>query len=52
LGFNWSYLKQYRTIEQDVSAIKAVKVAEINALIKEYPLGEYAQFSLSPAKNS
>ncbi len=52
LGFNWTYLSQYRTIEQDVSAIKAVTVADINALIKEYPLSDFAQFSLAPAKNS
>jgi predicted Zn-dependent peptidase len=51
LGFNWTYLRQYRTIEQDVSSIKTVTVADINALIKEYPLSEYAQFSLSPAQN-
>ncbi|MBN2020994.1 MAG: insulinase family protein [Sedimentisphaerales bacterium] len=51
LGFNWTYLRQYRTIEQDVSSIKAVAVADINALIKEYPLSEFAQFSLAPAKN-
>jgi predicted Zn-dependent peptidase len=51
LGFNWTYLGHYQTIEQDVSTIKAVTVAEINALIKEYPLSEFAQFSLSPAKS-
>jgi predicted Zn-dependent peptidase len=51
LGFNWTYLGHYRTIEQDVSEIKAVKVAEINDLIKEYPLSDFAQFSLAPAKN-
>jgi predicted Zn-dependent peptidase len=49
LGFNWTYLNQYRKIEQDVSAIKTVTVADINALIKEYPLSEFAQFSLAPA---
>ena len=49
LGFNWTYLGQYRTVEQDVDAIKAVTVADINSLIKDYPLGEFAQFSLGPA---
>ena len=52
LGFNWTYLNKYRAIEQDVAAIKAITVADINALIKEYPLTEFAQFSLAPAKNS
>ena len=52
LGFNWTYLGRYRKIEEDVKAVKAVTVAEINTLLKEYPLGEFAQFSLAPAQNS
>lgn len=52
LGSNWMYLGQYRKIEEDVKAIKAVTVAEINTLLKEYPLGEFAQFSLAPAQNT
>ncbi len=52
LGFNWTYLGRYRKIEEDVKAIKAVTVAEINTLLKDYPLGEFAQFSLAPAQNS
>jgi len=45
------YLGQYRKVEEDVKAIKGVTVAEINALLKEYPLGEFAQFSLGPTQN-
>jgi predicted Zn-dependent peptidase len=52
LGFNWTYFGRYRKIDEDVNAIKAVTVPEINALLKEYPLGEFAQYSLSPPKNS
>ena len=51
LGFNWTYLGQYRLVEDDVKAVKAVTVAEINAILKEYPPGEFAQFSLGPAQN-
>jgi predicted Zn-dependent peptidase len=50
LGFNWVYLGKYRQIDEDIKSIKAVTTAEINALIKEYPLSDFAQFSLSPAK--
>ncbi len=50
LGFNWTYLGQYRKIEEDVKAVKAVTVEDINALLKEYPLSQFAQFSLTPAK--
>ncbi len=52
LGFNWTYLGKYRLVEDDVKAVKAVTVAEINTLLKDYPLGEFAQYSLSPAQNS
>ena len=52
LGSNWMYLGQYRKVEEDVKAIKAVTVAGINALLKEYPPSEFAQFSLGPAQNA
>jgi len=52
LGFNWTYLGRYRKIEEDVNAVKAVTVAEINTLLKDYPLGEFAQYTLAPAQNS
>ena len=52
LGSNWVYLGRYRSIEEDVKAIKAVTVKDINALLKDYPLGEFAQFSLSPAQGA
>ncbi len=51
LGFNWTYLGRYRKIEEDVQAVKAVTVADINTLLKDYPLGEFAQFSLAPPQN-
>jgi predicted Zn-dependent peptidase len=51
LGFNWTYLGKYRRIEEDVNAIKSVTVADINALLKEYPLSEFAQYTLAPAQN-
>lgn len=52
LGFNWTYLGQYRPIEEDVKAVKTVTAAEINALLKDYPLSEFAQLSLGPAQSS
>jgi predicted Zn-dependent peptidase len=49
LGFNWTYLREYRKIEQEVASVKAVTVADVNTLLKDYPLSPYAQFSLAPA---
>ena len=52
LGFNWLYLEQYRTIEDDLNAIKAVTVDEINSLIKQFNPGDFTQFSIGPKKPS
>jgi predicted Zn-dependent peptidase len=49
VGFNWTYLHEYRNIEQEVASVKAVTVADVNALLKDYPLSPYAQYSLAPA---
>jgi predicted Zn-dependent peptidase len=49
LGFNWTYLEQYRTIEDDVEAIKAVTVGDVNALIKQLNPGDFTQLSIGPA---
>lgn len=48
LGFNWTYLEQYRTIEDDVAAIKAVTVDDVNALIERLNPGDFTQFSIGP----
>jgi predicted Zn-dependent peptidase len=48
LGFNWVYLQHYRSIEQDVEAVKAVTVAEVNALIRQLSFSHYTQYCLGP----
>ena len=48
LGFNWMYLGQYRPIDDDVEAIKAVTVDEVNTLIRQLDLGSFTQFTLGP----
>jgi predicted Zn-dependent peptidase len=48
LGSNWMYLGEYRSIEQDVQAIKGVTVDDVNHLIHEIHLESYTQYSLGP----
>jgi predicted Zn-dependent peptidase len=48
LGFNWMYLEQYRTIEGDIGAIKAVTADDIHSLIKQFNPGDFTQFSIGP----
>jgi predicted Zn-dependent peptidase len=49
LGANWIYLQQYRTIEDDINAVKAVTVDDIHSLIKQFNPGDFTQFSMGPA---
>jgi len=51
LGFNWIYLEQYRTIEEDISSIKAVTVDDVHSLIEQFDLGEFTQLSIGPVQD-
>ena len=48
LGFNWTYLEQYRTIEDDMSDIRAVTAGDINSLIEQFKPGDFTQLSIGP----
>ncbi len=50
LGFNWVYSQEYRTIEDDINAIKAVTIDHVYSLIKQLKPGEFTQLSMGPAK--
>ena len=50
LGFNWTYLEQYRTVEDDINAIKAVTTDDIGSLIEQFNPGDFTQYSIGPAK--
>jgi predicted Zn-dependent peptidase len=50
LGANWIYLQQYRTIEDDINAIKAVTVDDVHSLIKQFNPGDFTQFSMGPTQ--
>ena len=51
LGFNWTYLQQYHTIEDEINAIKAVKLEDISSLIEFLKPGDFTQLSLSPGNS-
>ena len=52
LGFNWVYLQQYRTIADDINAIKAVTVDNVHSLIEQFNPGDFTQFSIGPTQSS
>jgi predicted Zn-dependent peptidase len=48
LGFNWIYLKEYRSVNDDVESIRAVTVEEINALVEKYPPNKFTSYAIGP----
>ena len=51
IGLNQIYLEQYRTIEDDISAINAVSIDDVHHLIEELNPGQFTQLTMGPAKN-
>ena len=52
LGFNWIYLQEYVTTEEEVSAIKAVTVDDVHSLIERFDPRNFTQFCLGPARDN
>ena len=50
LGLNWQYLQTYRSVAEDVGAVKAVTVEQVNALLETYPLDQYTRLVLKPGQ--
>lgn len=48
LGFNWVYLARYRPIEDEIQRIKEVSLDDLTALLRDFPLMPFTQFSLGP----
>lgn len=48
LGLNWVYLGQYRPIEDEIQRIKKVTLDDLTALLADFPLMPFTQFSLGP----
>ena len=52
LGFNWVYLNEYRSTEQDIADVKTVGIDDVNSLIKYLKPGRFTQFILGPGRNT
>jgi predicted Zn-dependent peptidase len=48
IGFNWTYLHKYQTINEEVAAIKAVTIKDVHSLLAEFKPGDFTQLSLGP----
>lgn len=51
LGFNWIYLKEYRTVEDDINAIKGVGVDDVHSVIEQFRPVDFTQLSIGPANS-
>jgi predicted Zn-dependent peptidase len=49
VGFNWVYMHKYLAIDEEVAAIKAVTVNDVNKLIADFNPAEFTQLWLGPA---
>lgn len=48
LGGNWLYRREYRTVEDDLQAVRNVTVGDIQALLAAYPLGLTTVVGIGP----
>ena len=48
LGFNWTYLNQYRSIAEEIEKINSVTRDDIESLIAELAPGNFARLSIGP----
>jgi len=52
LGFNWIYLQEYLTTEDEIDAIKTVAVDDVHSLIEQFDPRNFTQFCLGPARDN
>ena len=50
LGFNWTYLKEYHTVDEEVERIKAVSCNDIAELIAELTPEKFTRLSIGPGQ--
>jgi predicted Zn-dependent peptidase len=48
LGFYWTYLKKYHSVDDDLKAIDAVSLKTVRKVLDEYPLDHLTIVALGP----
>ncbi len=48
IGMAWTYLHEYRTVDDDLKAFDAVTPAAIREVLDRYPLGQTTTLALGP----
>jgi len=50
LGFDWTYLKRYVPIQDEIEQIRAVSGSDVMSLVGEFRPGLFTEFSLGPPR--
>ncbi len=50
IGMDWTYLHQYRTVDDELRAFDAVSLKTIREVLDQYPLDRLTTFALGPLK--
>jgi predicted Zn-dependent peptidase len=50
LGSNWVYRGEYRSVQADLDAYRAISTDDIKAVLKSYPLGQLSTAAVGPLK--
>jgi predicted Zn-dependent peptidase len=51
VGMAWTYLKQYRSVDDELKAFDAVTLDSIRAVLERYPLDQFTTLALGPLKS-
>jgi predicted Zn-dependent peptidase len=50
LGSNWVYRHEYRSVQDDLDAYRAITTDDVKAVLKKYPLGQLSTAAVGPLK--
>jgi predicted Zn-dependent peptidase len=50
IGMNWTYLKKYRTADEELKAFDAVSLKSVRRLLERYPLDRVTTLALGPLR--
>ena len=46
----WTYLRQYRSVDDDLKAFEAVQLKDIREVLQRYPINQVTALGLGPLK--
>src|SRR5439155_27033694 len=50
IGMTWTYLRKYRTVDEELKAFDAVTLKTIGSLLERYPIDRVTTLALGPVK--